>query len=53
MRIGAWQLAARQPQVRERFRYLLRLWLNWLWVRPLLVPAVVIGRATLGPEDVR
>ena len=36
MRIGAWQLAARQPQVRERFRYLLRLWLNWLWVRPLL-----------------
>lgn len=35
MRIGVLQLAARLPR-RERLRYLLRLWLNWAWVRPLL-----------------
>jgi len=34
--IGAWQLAARQPGLRERCRYLVRLWLNWIWVKPLL-----------------
>ncbi len=36
MGIGAWQLAARQPGLCERCRYLVRLWLSWVWVRPLL-----------------